>query len=189
LRAANYLSVGQIYFYDNPLLRQSLTKDHIKPRLLGHWGVRRQNIWDNLRRDRKEDLAHLLSDVMRPGRDGEEAAGLDYVNLSTPITPNSGIWTLTTTVNMSVPDAQGQFATVQLGFGNFTNTQNVLNQAGNSITGPGIADGRQRPSSPAITSASYLTGAGMTPFPNAADPNESQTAPVSFKIVPQHRYA
>ena len=32
--------------------------------------VRRQNIWDNLRRDRKEDLAHLLSDVMRPGRDG-----------------------------------------------------------------------------------------------------------------------
>src|SRR5262249_8238901 len=34
--------------------------------------VRRQNIWDNLRRDRKEDLAHLLSDVMRPGRDGED---------------------------------------------------------------------------------------------------------------------
>ena len=117
------------------------------------------------------------------GVTGGAAAGLDYVNLSTPITPNSGIWTLTTTVNMSVPDAQGQFATVQLGFGNFTNTQNVLNQAGNSITGPGIADGRQRPSSPAITSASYLTGASMTPLPNAADPNESQTAPVSFKIV------
>ena len=36
------------------------------------WNVRRQNIWDNLRRDRKEDLAHLLSDVMRPGRDGED---------------------------------------------------------------------------------------------------------------------
>jgi xylulose-5-phosphate/fructose-6-phosphate phosphoketolase len=38
-RAANYLSVGQIYLYDNPLLKQSLTKDHIKPRLLGHWGT------------------------------------------------------------------------------------------------------------------------------------------------------
>ena len=38
-RAANYLSVGQIYLYDNPLLRQPLTRDHIKPRLLGHWGT------------------------------------------------------------------------------------------------------------------------------------------------------
>ncbi|MBN8907319.1 MAG: phosphoketolase, partial [Rhodospirillales bacterium] len=38
-RAANYLSVGQIYLYDNPLLKQSLTKEHIKPRLLGHWGT------------------------------------------------------------------------------------------------------------------------------------------------------
>src|ERR1700745_1212794 len=38
-RAANYLSVGQIYLYDNPLLRQSLTKEHVKPRLLGHWGT------------------------------------------------------------------------------------------------------------------------------------------------------
>ena len=38
-RAANYLSVGQIYLYDNPLLKQPLTKEHIKPRLLGHWGT------------------------------------------------------------------------------------------------------------------------------------------------------
>ena len=38
-RAANYLSVGQIYLYDNPLLKHTLTKDHIKPRLLGHWGT------------------------------------------------------------------------------------------------------------------------------------------------------
>ncbi|HJY51592.1 MAG TPA: phosphoketolase, partial [Stellaceae bacterium] len=38
-RAANYLSVGQIYLYDNPLLKQLLTKEHIKPRLLGHWGT------------------------------------------------------------------------------------------------------------------------------------------------------
>ncbi|MEJ7646552.1 MAG: phosphoketolase family protein [Chryseolinea sp.] len=38
-RAANYLSVGQIYLYDNPLLKDVLTIDHIKPRLLGHWGT------------------------------------------------------------------------------------------------------------------------------------------------------
>ena len=38
-RAANYLSVGQIYLYDNPLLKKPLTLAHIKPRLLGHWGT------------------------------------------------------------------------------------------------------------------------------------------------------
>ncbi|MFC5929232.1 phosphoketolase family protein [Cryobacterium melibiosiphilum] len=38
-RAANYLAVGQIYLLDNALLREPLTRDHIKPRLLGHWGT------------------------------------------------------------------------------------------------------------------------------------------------------
>jgi xylulose-5-phosphate/fructose-6-phosphate phosphoketolase len=38
-RAANYLSVGQIYLFDNPLLREPLQPKHIKPRLLGHWGT------------------------------------------------------------------------------------------------------------------------------------------------------
>ncbi len=38
-RAANYLSVGQIYLYDNPLLKEPLRHEHIKPRLLGHWGT------------------------------------------------------------------------------------------------------------------------------------------------------
>ena len=38
-RAANYLSVGQIYLYDNSLLKKPLTFEHIKPRLLGHWGT------------------------------------------------------------------------------------------------------------------------------------------------------
>jgi xylulose-5-phosphate/fructose-6-phosphate phosphoketolase len=38
-RAANYLSVGQIYLYDNPLLKQPLAPEHVKPRLLGHWGT------------------------------------------------------------------------------------------------------------------------------------------------------
>ena len=38
-RAANYLSVGQIYLLDNPLLKEPLKLEHIKPRLLGHWGT------------------------------------------------------------------------------------------------------------------------------------------------------
>ena len=38
-RAANYLSVGQIYLLDNPLLREPLRAEHVKPRLLGHWGT------------------------------------------------------------------------------------------------------------------------------------------------------
>ena len=39
-RAANYLSVGQIYLFDNPLLKVPLKDEHIKPRLLGHWEPR-----------------------------------------------------------------------------------------------------------------------------------------------------
>src|SRR6185436_17863630 len=38
-RAANYLSVGQIYLRENPLLREPLSIEHVKPRLLGHWGT------------------------------------------------------------------------------------------------------------------------------------------------------
>src|SRR5215471_8971376 len=38
-RAANYLSVGQIYLLDNPLLRTPLEPKHVKPSLLGHWGT------------------------------------------------------------------------------------------------------------------------------------------------------
>lgn len=38
-RAANYLSIGQIYLYANPLLLEPLKIEHIKPRLLGHWGT------------------------------------------------------------------------------------------------------------------------------------------------------
>src|SRR5436305_3108463 len=38
-RAANYLSIGQIYLLANPLLREPLQVEHVKPRLLGHWGT------------------------------------------------------------------------------------------------------------------------------------------------------
>ena len=37
--ASNYLSVGQIYLLGNPLLKQPLRREHIKPRLVGHWGT------------------------------------------------------------------------------------------------------------------------------------------------------
>jgi xylulose-5-phosphate/fructose-6-phosphate phosphoketolase len=43
-RAANYLSVGQIYLLDNPLLDRPLERSDIKPRLLGHWARRRGSI-------------------------------------------------------------------------------------------------------------------------------------------------
>jgi xylulose-5-phosphate/fructose-6-phosphate phosphoketolase len=38
-RAANYLNIGQIYLSANPLIREPLKTEHIKPRLLGHWGT------------------------------------------------------------------------------------------------------------------------------------------------------
>src|SRR5690606_31458450 len=38
-RAANYLAVGQIYLMENPLLKEPLSLEHVKPRLLGHWGT------------------------------------------------------------------------------------------------------------------------------------------------------
>lgn len=37
-RAANYLSVGQLYLYDNPLLKKPLELSHVKPLVVGHWG-------------------------------------------------------------------------------------------------------------------------------------------------------
>src|SRR6476660_8709035 len=61
-RAANYLSVGQIYLYDNPLLRTRLAPAHVKPRLLGHWGTTPgQNfVYVHLNRVIKEyDLDHI----------------------------------------------------------------------------------------------------------------------------------
>ena len=40
-RAANYLSVGQIYLYNNPLLKEPLKLEHVKPLVVGHWGTTR----------------------------------------------------------------------------------------------------------------------------------------------------
>src|SRR5881397_1867301 len=70
-RAANYLSVGQIYLYDNPLLKQPLKLAHVKPRLLGHWGTtpRLIFIYAHLNRVIKEqDLNDIY--ITGPGHGG-----------------------------------------------------------------------------------------------------------------------
>jgi xylulose-5-phosphate/fructose-6-phosphate phosphoketolase len=70
-RAANYLSVGQIYLMDNPLLREPLQPEHVKPRLLGHWGTTPglTFLWAHLNRViRREELDALY--VTGPGHGG-----------------------------------------------------------------------------------------------------------------------
>ena len=73
-RAANYLSVGQIYLLDNPLVRRPLTRDDIKPRLLGHWGTTPglNFIWAHANRQiRARDLDVIM--VVGPGHGGPAA--------------------------------------------------------------------------------------------------------------------
>jgi xylulose-5-phosphate/fructose-6-phosphate phosphoketolase len=73
-RAANYLAVGQIYLLDNPLLREPLRPEHIKPRLLGHWGTTPglNLVYAHLNRAiRARDLDMIY--VMGPGHGGPAA--------------------------------------------------------------------------------------------------------------------
>jgi phosphoketolase len=79
-RAANYLSVGQIYLYDNPLLREPLTLAHVKPLVVGHWGtVPGQNfIYVHLNRAiQKYDLNMLY--VSGSGHGGAALVGHVYL--------------------------------------------------------------------------------------------------------------
>jgi xylulose-5-phosphate/fructose-6-phosphate phosphoketolase len=79
-RAANYLSVGQIYLYDNPLLKEPLTPAHVKPMLLGHWGTTPgQNfIYVHLNRViKKYDLDMIY--VSGPGHGGPAVVGNTYL--------------------------------------------------------------------------------------------------------------
>src|SRR5512141_874641 len=79
-RAANYLSVGQIYLYDNPLLREPLTLSHVKPVLLGHWGTTPgQNfIYVHLNRIiKKYDLDMIY--IAGPGHGGPALVGNTYL--------------------------------------------------------------------------------------------------------------
>ena len=79
-RAGNYLSVGQIYLYDNPLLKKPLTIEHIKPMLLGHWGTTPgQNfIYTHLNRViKKYDLDMIY--LSGPGHGGPAVVGNVYL--------------------------------------------------------------------------------------------------------------
>ena len=73
-RAANYLSVGQIYLLDNPLLREPLAAAHVKPRLLGHWGTTPglNFIYVHLNRLIREHGLDMIY-VMGPGHGGPAA--------------------------------------------------------------------------------------------------------------------
>src|SRR5947199_5814105 len=70
-RAANYLSVGQTYLYDNPLLKKPLKKEHIKPRLVGHWGTTPglNFIYVHLNRVIKEHDLNMIY-IIGPGHGG-----------------------------------------------------------------------------------------------------------------------
>ena len=79
-RAANYLSVGQIYLLDNPLLRQALTLEHIKPRLLGHWGTTPglNFIYAHLNRIIRRDDLDLIF-IAGPGHGGPGVVANTYL--------------------------------------------------------------------------------------------------------------
>ena len=70
-RAANYLSVGQTYLYDNPLLKEPLTIEHVKPRLVGHWGTTPglNFIYVHLNRVIKERDVNMIY-IIGPGHGG-----------------------------------------------------------------------------------------------------------------------
>ena len=79
-RAANYLSVGQIYLLDNPLLREPLRPEHVKPRLLGHWGTTPglNFVYGHMNRViRNWDLDAIY--VMGPGHGGPAAVANAYL--------------------------------------------------------------------------------------------------------------
>jgi xylulose-5-phosphate/fructose-6-phosphate phosphoketolase len=89
-RAANYLSVGQIYLLDNPLLREPLNLKHIKPRLLGHWGTTPgQNfIYVHLNRLIKQHNLDMIY-IAGPGHGGPALVANTYLEGTyTEIYPN-----------------------------------------------------------------------------------------------------
>ena len=79
-RAANYLCIGQIYLFENPLLRERLTAAQIKPRLLGHWGTSPgQNlIYIHLNRLIKEHDADIIY-ISGPGHGGPSLKACSYL--------------------------------------------------------------------------------------------------------------
>ena len=89
-RAANYLSVGQIYLYDNPLLKRPLKRQHIKPRLLGHWGTTPglNFIYVHLNRLIKEQALNMMY-IIGPGHGGPGVVANAYLEGTyTEVYPN-----------------------------------------------------------------------------------------------------
>ena len=79
-RAANYLAVGQIYLLDNPLLREPLRPEHVKPRLLGHWGTTPglNFVYVHMNRViRRRDVSAIS--VVGPGHGGPAAVANAYL--------------------------------------------------------------------------------------------------------------
>jgi xylulose-5-phosphate/fructose-6-phosphate phosphoketolase len=79
-RAANYLSIGQIYLFDNPLLTEPLKVEHIKPRLLGHWGTTPglNFVYVHLNRVIKRDDLNIIY-VCGPGHGGPGMVANTYL--------------------------------------------------------------------------------------------------------------
>src|SRR6185437_254380 len=78
--AANYLSVGQIYLHDNPLLREPLKLEHVKPRLLGHWGTTPglNFIWAHMNRVIKKNELDAIY-IAGPGHGGPGIVANTYL--------------------------------------------------------------------------------------------------------------
>jgi xylulose-5-phosphate/fructose-6-phosphate phosphoketolase len=83
-RASNYLSVGQIYLLDNPLLREPLRREHIKPRLLGHWGTSPglNMLCVHLNRIIKRDDLNVIY-IIGPGHGGPSLVAHAYLEAPT----------------------------------------------------------------------------------------------------------
>ena len=79
-RAANYLSVGQIYLYENPLLKRALKIEDVKPRLLGHWGTTPglNFIYVHLNRMIKEQDLNMIF-IAGPGHGGPGVVANTYL--------------------------------------------------------------------------------------------------------------
>ncbi len=91
-RASNYLSVGQIYLFDNPLLKKPLKREHVKPRLVGHWGTTPglNFMYVHLNRIIKRDDANMIY-VIGPGHGGPALVAHAYLEGTySEVYPNIG---------------------------------------------------------------------------------------------------
>src|SRR6187549_873999 len=91
-RASNYLSVGQIYLFDNPLLKKPLKREHVKPRLVGHWGTTPglNFMYVHLNRVIKRDDLNMIY-IIGPGHGGPSLVAHAYLEGTySEVFPNIG---------------------------------------------------------------------------------------------------